>query len=500
MILKDLEAIWRKRFESVKLFIQTSNRLPSSSSQDRAEKRLGGWLDSQKWKKRRGLLANDKIRKLQDFPDWSWNFQAEQWGKTRLKVRDFIDKYGCYPSKKSPNKAERSLAGWCIGQKSRKRLGTMPQLRIKLLEQLPGWQWDRFYSWEELHDFLRTYVSLYGTYPYTLSPDAEERRLGNWVITQRMWCKTGKLTKKQIELLEEIPGWQWSVVLKWEDRYRELKAFVKAHGNYPNSHSPELEETSLGDWACKQRLAYHEGTLAIGRGELLEQLPGWRWKARTQWDENYEQVQAHLAAYQKYPNRYSKDTEAARLGEWIMRQRQHYKTNHLSTAQIILLSTLHGWQWEMLFTWDEQYERLKRFVQNNARYPNGRANDPEESKLAKWMHHQRIRCGKKELAEANVLLLEALPAWQWQERFKWDAIYEQVRVFVADNQKYPNRRSKDAWAVRLGNWVNDQKGIYNAKKLSEERIKLLEMLPGWQWRQSISFASKVTNELPTAKI
>ena len=486
MILKDLEAIWRKRFESVKLFIQTKNRLPSSSSQDRAEKSLGGWLDGQKLKKKKGLLANDKIRKLQDLPDWSWDFQAEQWGKTRLKVRDFIDKHGGYPSEKSPNKAEKSLAAWCRGQKVRKRLGTMPQLRIKLLEQLPGWQWDRFYSWEQLHDFLRTYVALYGTYPNTRSPDAEERRLGNWVITQRVWCKTGKLTKTQIKLLEEIPGWEWRVVLKWEDRYRELKAFVKAHGNYPNSHSPDLEESGLGDWACKQRLAYHEGTLTTGRRELLEQLPGWRWKARTQWDENYEQLQAHLAAYQKYPNGYSQDAKVARLGDWISRQRQHYKTNHLSTAQILLLSTLPGWQWEMLLTWDEQYEHLKRFLQSNARYPNCLANDPEERKIAKWKQYQRIRYGKKGLAEAHVLLLEALPGWQWQEVLKWDAIYEQVRVYVSENQEYPSRDSQDAWAARLGHWVKYQKWLYSAKKLSEERIKLLDMLPSWQWPHSAS--------------
>lgn len=46
-------------------------------------------------------------------------------------------------------------------------------------------------------------------YPSRSSNDSEERRLAQWLISQRRHYKAGRLTDEQIGKLESLPNWSW---------------------------------------------------------------------------------------------------------------------------------------------------------------------------------------------------------------------------------------------------------------------------------------------------
>ena len=71
----------------------------------------------------------------------------------------------------------------------------------------------------------------------------------------------------------------------------------------------------------------------------------------------------------------------------------------------------------------------------------------------------------------------------------WLARYDALKAFLEKNGgKYPVRGSP----TRLGGWINDQRKAYRKglKRLSADRIALLEKLRGWTWNAKVGKTSK----------
>ena len=71
----------------------------------------------------------------------------------------------------------------------------------------------------------------------------------------------------------------------------------------------------------------------------------------------------------------------------------------------------------------------------------------------------------------------------------WLARYDALKAFLEKNGgKYP------VWGspTRLGRWINDQRKAYRKglKRLSADRIALLEKLRGWTWNAKVDKTSK----------
>jgi len=57
------------------IFVKNNTRIPSSSSIDKTEKRLGNWCYQLRKKYRLKILSQDKIEQLQQIKIWFWNKQ-----------------------------------------------------------------------------------------------------------------------------------------------------------------------------------------------------------------------------------------------------------------------------------------------------------------------------------------------------------------------------------------------------------------------------------------
>ena len=59
--------------------------------------------------------------------------------------------------------------------------------------------------------------------------------------------------------------------------------------------------------------------------------------------------------------------------------------------------------------------------------------------------------------------------------------YNLLKEYIEENNELP-KYSTSYKNVRLGNWINSQRQNYKKKKLSQERIKLLENIDNWVWK------------------
>jgi hypothetical protein len=166
------------------------------------------------------------------------------------------------------------LGKWICNQRERYRKGLLSKKRAQRLKKL-GFQFDRHNDrWESRYCELIEFREVHG---HCNVPDSwpENLKLARWVMTQRQMYRKGKLSQDRILKLEAI-GFIWCrQEHEWNEMYRRLVSFLKAHG--VGAVPLELKgDPQLGSWVVKQRYRKKQGLLKDERIRRLEEV-GTRW-------------------------------------------------------------------------------------------------------------------------------------------------------------------------------------------------------------------------------
>jgi superfamily II DNA or RNA helicase len=130
--------------------------------------------------------------------------------------------------------------------------------------------------------------------------------------------------------------------------------------------------------------------------------------------------------------------------------------------------------------WAERYAAIKAFRAKHKRWPARRASGAEHA-LDMWISAQRQAWKKDKLSSERIKRLEALPDWSWDPfSDAWEQGFEAVRAFRAKHKRWPERGASGEEDV-LAKWSGVQRREWKKGKLSSERIKRLETIPGWSW-------------------
>ena len=180
------------------------------------------------------------------------------------------------------------------------------------------------------------------------------------------------------------------------------------------------------------------------------------------------------------PQRYDKDPK---LGYWVMSQRSLYKKNRLVPDRIDLLNSI-DFVWVIKTIKDEEhwklmYEKLVAYKteHKNTNVPTKYDKDPE---LGNWVMTQRVKYNRKQILQNRRELLDSIN-FVWNEsraineQKQWMAMFDELVAYKNqhDNTSVPTKYDKDP---KLGQWVSTQRTIYNKKRLSPDRIKLLNSI------------------------
>ena len=362
---------------------------------------------------------------------------------------------------------------------------SLSQEKIYKLEKLPGWKWD--IHDENWHNNYSITKKLYeeGIKISVKYKTEDGISIGGWIDKQRQDYKKNKLSEKKIDLLKKIPGWIWNFDDIKSEKWIEIKDhLVKSiekkidFDDYFDKYGVKLKW-----WITKQRQDYKEGKLSQDKIKLLENIKGWCWNPIEEgWTVKAESCKKEMKKNgNKYLSQKYIDENGYNLGSWVSSQMQQKKKGKLSEDKINLLESIPGWIWEFP-SWDDKwikcYELLEIYYENNNKYPT-------IGKLHSWIYIQRKCYNKNKLSKEKIELLEKLPEWKWNfdiERMNetWHNNYSITKKLYEEGIKI-STKYKTEDGISIGTWIDNQRQNYKKKKLSNERIKLLEKIHGWKW-------------------
>ena len=372
------------------------------------------------------------------------------------------------------------LGVWIAGQRGAYSAGTLSVERTQRLESLPGWSWDPHGDlWEQGFEHLERFVSREGAAAVPTGHLENGYKLGLWLTNQRQRRPT--LTVDRQRRLEALPGWIWDPrATMWDEGFLHLARFVEREGHARVPYMHEEKGFKLGAWVNNRRNDFRTGELDAGRVALLQQTPGWAWDARqAQWEEGLSHLRRFVEreGHARVHPRHVED--GFKLGVWVGAQR----LRRPSSQRKALLDALPGWVWDARQNdWENGLACLLRYVERegHALVPQDRVEDG--FRLGGWVAGQRSTHRREKLDTDRTARLAAIPGWTWAPYDDaWEQGFQHLERFVEreGHGRVPVAHTEDGFT--LGRWVNKQRTNHGRERLSPNRARRLDKLPGWSW-------------------
>lgn len=269
----------------------------------------------------------------------------------------------------------------------------------------------------------------------------------------------------------------------WVKTLNQVVAWRDEHGVLPKHGSSDPEEKRLAWWIQDQKTIYKKGLLSQNRIEKLKEINiSLSVIKRESFDSMCRQLKTWLEEnHGIMPKYHSTNPDEKRLTTWIGEQRKAYKKEIIDTYKVTRLQGM-GISFARL---DDQFDaacsQLKTWIAGHERLPKSNSLDPEEARLARWIHSRRQEYAKDKLSTDRVAKLEEMRIPFSQRDSQFDIAFKQLGTWIDEHSRFPKQNSSDPEENRLATFVNHQRQECAKGKLSQERIEQLESLPGWKW-------------------
>ena len=201
---------WEVGFSQVERFAtrEGHTRVPASYVED--GHRLGAWVTTQRAVYRKGQLPAERISPLEAIPGWVWDPWDANWEVGFSLLERFATREGHTRIPQQRVEDGYRLGAWVTTQRAVYRRGQLPAERISPLEALPGWVWDPWdANWEVGFSHLERFATREGHTRVPAGYVEDGYRLGQWVKTQCVTYRAGRLSGERAARLKALPGWNW---------------------------------------------------------------------------------------------------------------------------------------------------------------------------------------------------------------------------------------------------------------------------------------------------
>jgi hypothetical protein len=124
---------------------------------------LGGWVAAQRRTRTNGRLSDDRARRLEALPGWSWKKSENAWDDGYARLKRFVEREGHAGVPTGYHEDGYPLGTWVTRLRRLYRKGTLNPERRARLEALPGWTWDpRQAAWEAGFARLQSFIEREG--------------------------------------------------------------------------------------------------------------------------------------------------------------------------------------------------------------------------------------------------------------------------------------------------------------------------------------------------
>ena len=310
------------------------------------------------------------------------------------------------------------------------------------------------YGWDENHEKLKKFVEKNGRFP------KKGELCNGWLCNQRHNKRTGKLSPEREAKLDLLGNWLEND-RDWDKNLKKLKKIKEKLGRFPKY------DESCGVWLHNQRQHKREGKLSPEREAKLDLLGNWLDSKKEideiKWNENLKKLEKFVKENERFPKREES------CGAWLITQRANKRNKKLTSERESKLDVLGDWsETELDRKWNENLERLKKFVKENERFP------IQKESGGTWLMTQRANKRNKKLTPEKEAKLDVLGDWSETEfDRKWNENYEKLKKFVGKNGRFPR-----CGEVCIA-WLTMQKQVKRKGNLSKEREEKLDALGDW---------------------
>ena len=197
--------------------------------------------------------------------------------------------------------------------------------------------------WFGYYDKVKAYYDENGNIDISASHKTEfERTVGKWLGTQRTLKKQGKLTDRQIQLLDEF-GMEWRTPdeVRFDEGIEKLTEYIERTGStqVPSMYCCE-DGFQLGRWLLYLRQKYSKDKDYLTNDQIarFDKL-GFDLSMRGDvWQKRYEEVCGYFTLHNvtKLPMHY-KSADGVDLYDWIIQQKRAYKEQRLAEDRAVKL-------------------------------------------------------------------------------------------------------------------------------------------------------------------
>lgn len=375
-----------------------------------------------------------------------------EWGRAYAALLNYIAVFGHTRVPKVTGGGNYSKLGtWVCRQKTlRKKFdkgqctSQLNETKIELLNAV-DFRWDTIRPWvgrwDAMYEKMRQYAVKYGhcrVPKKNLGGDSESTssydQLANWGMRQRKANQLLSLTKKRIQLLNQI-GFEWKIEKKkedeWNTKFERLCMYKKQTGHTRVNYRDTSENYNLGQWVAKQRTEKRKFDAGINphyiTAERIQKLNGieFDWNVslrsvRNDWDQmwagNFEQLRKYQArnGHTRVPsNKGTASYQVIKLGRWATKQRKDFRDLWLGKSQLMTqerLDKLELLNFEFIIPmhspsfgksfgkWEDMYSALCQYSKEH-----GHSRTPYTSNLGKWVALQRYQRNRKERGKESIL-------------------------------------------------------------------------------------------------
>ena len=281
------------------------------------------------------------------------------------------------------------------------------------------------------------------------------------------------------ELFEKLND---ALTATWDMYYASAKQYYKENGNLevPARYITE-EGYALGSWLNNQK-AIRKGTIV---GKLTEDQIhklnsiGMIWDSLDYfWKQNFRLAKEYYLAHGNLdvPTNF-KSTDGKHLGNWILRQRQLYKSNSLTDEQIKKLDSIGmDWMDRVDRIWENGFIEAKNYSEEygNLSVPkNYRSNT--DFPLGIWIQRQRSLYKNNKISENRIKRLTDI-GMNWNPD-NWESRFNLVRQYYEEHGNINISQKEVIQGIWLGKWIVSQKKAMQEGKLTHEQIEMLKTLP-----------------------
>lgn len=488
-----LQTSWEKGFELLReYFLKSQNSaVPENLTVDGVN--LFNWVTVQRKAFKNGSMQPERQHKLEALPSWYWDRTdtREEQGKLALLSFTSREKHSRVPTTHRENNFLLGL--WVNQRKELYHEGHLSKEDVDFFESQPNWSWTGIndQTWDYGYSMLERFSTNEGHAQVPSGFKMEGFNLATWVKGQRHAFKKGRLSDERIGKLQSLPKWSWDV---FQDKNKEgfdaLDSFVEReeHALVPSDH---IENGfKLGRWVAIKRLACQnpnsKHSLTEGVKNRLEAYPGWAWNGdQGRWEvgKSYLLKFCEREGNSRVKNAHLEDGFA--LGAWVGIWKQQYKKKILPQEKIDFFESLPEWSWDIRGDqWMTGFDILREYVKREGSASVTAKHVENGFQLGTWVRTQTYAYAQGRLSKEKIALLEVLPGWAWNQLDAiWNQGYDCLKKFISlhGTSKVPGRCVLEGY--KLGVWVFGQKYKYRKKKLTEDRIALLESLPEWTWAE-----------------